>query len=451
MNPTQIIWPWDTPAWSKIRKIATTPIHSIADMDSAISGLRGGSRPRHFIDLFHLYDTIEPTQAPGTAHFMEFLLPMLQKLIENGPKTLRSSSGACPARPLFVGQKTNILVPRIVAATIIACMWFDLWNYHYIPAELIGDFPECSFTNIIVNKNIPALQCLLVYFEKIHTIINGPNGASAMRRSIIIARHICTTPPRWADGMSSPICNVTIAPIGTAAPDHAKLQVISAHEFIGGDAFRSTLCTEETALLMRPEALVCMFYCGRIDTHDAIVLIGAEKMSILDGYGANVRFCGAVDTALPTEEIGKSSSGIEVLRHALVFIDASPKTSGISQFITNFDRDLNKAYTGMSFRFSNNRETISTGYWTYAFNASHIQLKFIQQVLAASAAGIDILFQPLTQDVADSTTIFVDWMKTQGMTVGELYRRYIDRIGHDCTTGPHSRLTDLDLFALLMD
>jgi poly(ADP-ribose) glycohydrolase len=235
--------------------------------------------------------------------------------------------------------------------------------------------------------------------------------------------------------------------LGKVDDSPVKIHVDFANEYLGGGLFSNIMSQEEILFLVRPECLVSLLFCHRLGTTESVCIFGAEKFSQYTGFASNVRFVGDYNDETP---LGYSRDNTEVmLQHVLVCIDASKKTSGIAQYIDDFDREINKAYCGFS-AVPLLGESVATGNWGSGSFGGNMSLKFIQQVLAASQAGRSIVYYPFVRDFEDKLIPFAEWLQNNNLTVGKLYTMYKDLM-KKCYKGPNSRLSDLDIFESLMD
>ncbi len=454
MQHQTIIWPWESKKWPTIKNKILDKINSIVDMDSRISSMYNGKlRPRQLSELFTAYFSNDnPHKQITQEHFVEKILPTMQRLIENGPKTFRKFV------PRTVCSETNLVMNRIQVATCLSCMWFGLFNYPYLKnsaaksaqqsAQLtLDDFSDPTFINIFINQNLFSLQCLIGYFTKVEEYVNNPSDDVRTRFSagkIIIKRSVLSESEDWSHS-TKPI-NVKIMPIGVDLQP-CKMRIASAHEFIGGEMFGGAISHDELMLLTYPECLVVTLFCSKLCTNDSVVIMGPEKFSKHTGYGSGVRYAGSWSDET---QMGYSADETEVMiQTAVVFIDASQQTSINSQIIDNFVRDLDKAYCGFSALSFKKTECILGGNWSYGFNGNNMQIKFIQQVLAAGQSNKQLVYAPFGHEFEDTATIFADWLIRSKMTVGDLFRAYL-QLCRDYLDDKNMR-RDLDIFNHIMN
>ena len=156
-----------------------------------------------------------------------------------------------------------------------------------------------------------------------------------------------------------------------------------ANQYIGGGTLNGGCVQEEILFAIEPEAIVSLFFMEVMDDNDAIAIFNTIQYSKYDGYGWDFIYTGC---AIDDKNIKKNR---------IIAIDAICVGSYGSYFAikNEINRDIHKAYVGFSLAQSDNDipKTIATGNWGCgAFNGNH-ELKFIQQWIAASYAGIERL------------------------------------------------------------
>lgn len=459
MSHQHLIWPWETKRWVEIKKKTCEKINSIVDLDGRLSSVFIGIlHPRQIIELFNTYYRDEDYTRDRIPQdvLIGKIIPCIQELIEMAPKTFRGFN----SRLLISGSNGNVVLNRLQVATIIACMWFGLFNYNYVSKGTISieEFPEPTLVNVFTNRNIFVLQCILGYFARVESYINDTNEDNRTkfnRGRIIIKRHFIEEDVDWV-GSNIPITEINIKetvytntdnPVkvihNNADDSSAKLHVAYSHEMIGGKLFEDIITQEEIIMLVRPECIVATLFCAKMNESETITILGAEKISQYFGYGSSVKYAGNFIDSAPNGYSADKTE--ELLQRAVIFIDASSRTSSSAQFIHDFDRDLKKAFVGFSSLKFSKVEKIASGNWTYGFNGNNMQIKFIQQVIAASAAGKSLVYYPLGRDFEEKLLPFVDWILRNRVTVGSLYNLY-KKIMQKYHYDQHARLNELDIF-----
>ncbi len=459
---TKIILPWHTRRWREVCPQITERMNSIIDLDTVLTSLSSAQpgpadsklRPRQFSELFNMYSMDEryATHRITADDVVHRILPCMQRLLVEAPKLFKGFD----ARALTVSgcnmsqnrglQTMNIVLTRPQVATLITCMWFGLFDYDYVTKgeHTVDDFPvPMLLPNICNSHNVFALQCLLTYFDMVSTSIMNKDFASGV---VILkrARAPDTAPVDWVNS-TTPICHIEVSKEMYVDREQAPILTAFAHEYIGGDMFKQASPTqEEIMLLIFPECLVSTIFCAVLDPTSTLAVYGAEKLSAYGGYGASTSYIGRhIDDA----ERGKVGHDLMIQR-CIVFADASPKTSIKSQFIDDFMRDLDKLWCGYSAAWPSHDGTpVVGGNWSYGFNGGSMQVKLLQQILAASQAGKTLIYCPVGA-ITDRLGEYLFYLRNEDyeFTVGGLVRAYL-KVMDDVYTGPSSRLHDLDLMS----
>ena len=204
------------------------------------------------------------------------------------------------------------------------------------------------------------------------------------------------------------LCDIKIIEKGSLFDGDATYGVDFANMYIGGGVLNGGCVQEEILFAIEPEAIVSMFFMEVMGDNDAIRIDNTIQYSKYTGYGYNFKYDkSAVDI--------KDLSTIK--KNKFIAIDASVQYSGKYGILDkdNIFRDIHKAFVGfnlVNFEENQNSEdiienkkteekvkilkkkeekSIGTGNWGCgAFGGDH-ELKFLQQWVAASFAGIERL------------------------------------------------------------
>lgn len=452
-----IIWPWNVVSWESVKeKIINQPFTSIIDLDNRISTKsKGRIKLRSIAEIFRLNPNIVDVK-----FLIDDLLPFMQKLLDVAPKTFKNIKTHILRR----GESSNLAFNRLQAATIMVCLFFDILDYNYITAgkTSIDNMPFMTMENIIEKNNVFAMECLIAYFHHVYCIMLSNDDDERMLfniQQIIIIRQT-SRPPAWHEsnlpleveiiGSTNPSVNPNANPSANPSTNLStnlstnRCSVVYSGEYVGGESlFDGPMSQEMISMLTYPEIILASMFCESIDHNEAIAVVGATLVSGHTGYGNSISRISTTDTV----PIGHNVDYTEAARQRiLIFIDASPRMSGKSQFITDFDRDLNKAYSGFTLgKFTT--QSICTGNWTHSNMGNNIQLKFIQQLLAASLCNKKLLYIP-NSGFNSSFTEFIDWLKRTNINSGTLYIHYKKIISQ---MNNYSRLNDMDIFKCLID
>lgn len=291
----------------------------------------------------------------------------------------------------------------------------------------------------------------------------------------------------WAK-VDKSICDVSLGD-GDATNAPCKVHVCGIGALLGDFAFEkiATLSHETVTLFLRTESLVSLLFCGVIrdsDTHSSSLHIyGAQKFSDTTGIGSSLRYAGPFREGLGKGTIivapgdlhvamGGGSGAVargppatpdtgtddtvaslaklydegpnaerELLRRGasggiagtysfykivVMMIDASSSASVKCQYISQFDRDLNKAYGGFSCYGSVG--AVASPAWNSGRYAGNLGVKFLQLLLAASASGVSLVYYSPVKEFEQTIEDFIDYVHREGLTCAGVYARYREKL-----------------------
>ena len=129
---------------------------------------------------------------------------------------------------------------------------------------------------------------------------------------------------------------------------------------------------EEILFVIKPECLISMLFCAKMDDNEAIIIKGAERFSDYSGYGMSFQW--KSDHRDKTQWDDTTNS----LKREIIGIDAIMGSRGGGQFSPNiFERDINKAFIGFS---NQGNRAIATGNWGCGAFGGDLHLKAFQQM-----------------------------------------------------------------------
>ena len=164
-----------------------------------------------------------------------------------------------------------------------------------------------------------------------------------------------------------------------------------ANKFIGGGVLEGGCVQEEILFAIQPEAIVSMFFMEVMSNNDAIRIDNTIQYSNYSGYGHKFKFeSSAIDA-----NNNKINDLNNIKKYKIIAIDATIQYNLFDRNIKqeSIKRDIHKCLVGFNLVHfeedeKNEEISIATGNWGCgAFNGDH-ELKFFQQWVAASFAGI---------------------------------------------------------------
>ena len=352
----------------------------------------------------------------------EFLkyYPNLQKLVFNIKEIL-------PIRVPFLkkySKNKKITLTRRQAALIFLLSFFGC-----IQQKKINGFNVWYrlFQNTI--KDMEFGRCFLNYLTTIGKWLQQNNPI--LEDNIIYLRNNIQDMTIYSK-KEIDLCEIKFFEKDSMFNGEASYCVDFANKFIGGGVLSKGCVQEEILFAKEPEATVSMFFMEVMDDNDAIGIFNTIEYSETTGYSDTFRF----------EKTAITDDLLKIKKHNLIAIDALININYIQNYLNyqnqknqnflfyqnyqnnnfrnyqnknfqinsnylhnsnlqnnnnnlinqkEFIRDIHKAYVGfnlINLDGNNLEKTIATGNWGCgAFGGNH-ELKFIQQWIAASFAGV---------------------------------------------------------------
>ena len=213
------------------------------------------------------------------------------------------------------------------------------------------------------------------------------------------------------------LCDIKVVEEGSLFDSEAKFYVDFANQYIGGGVLSGGCVQEEILFTVKPEAVVSIFLMRKMDDNDAIRIDNIIQYSNYSGYGRTFKF---EDDA--TKDITK------IKKYNIIAIDAVCTYSSGGVDKESVERDLIKAYVGFNLiNFDDEKvitmtKTIATGNWGCGAFGGDFELKFLQQWIAASYAGVKKLYY-YTFDKKEMADVIKNCEKIKLFSVKDLYMK----------------------------
>ena len=212
------------------------------------------------------------------------------------------------------------------------------------------------------------------------------------------------------------LCDIEIIEEGSMFNTKAKFCIDFANQYIGGGALSGGCVQEEILFAVEPEAIVSIFLMEVMNDNDAIRIDNLIQYSNYSGYAFSFKY---EESAIKDEQ--------NLIRHNIIAIDAVCSYSGgVSK--SSKKRDLIKAYVGFNLINFDDKDvlklekTISSGNWGCGAFGGDYELKFIQQWLAATYAGVDKLYY-YTFGRKEMNNVIKNLEEMKSLDVNDLYLR----------------------------
>lgn len=366
--------PWDMPTWgttlSRFTHTLKHPPHTAADLDAL-------THTQFFTNIQSEY----PTEVASFLHVYPFICALIldTKGIFESRRVPLLQTRTCGKAELTRRQ----------AACLLALSFFGDYG---VGGETYNIFTVRQVLAIPCGEHVLSIGvCYLNYLTNVgRWLQRGPECADLLSERVTYMRH--SIQPFPLDAQRVPLCPVKVVEQGSLGSSPANYHADFANKFIGGGALQGGCVQEELMFARQPELACAMAFMEVMDATDAIRIDNALCHSLTSGYAATFKFEG---NALG--EPGAARKGGRVPR--VVAMDAV-----IQGHEEQFDqavigRDVHKAF--VCFQLAANPErmgvakdvpaTVATGNWGCgAFGGDH-ELKFVEQWIAASLAGVEEL------------------------------------------------------------
>ena len=284
---------------------------------------------------------------------------------------------------LKTGQNGQIILKRKQVALLFLLSFLDLL---YVEEKKNMNLFEVS--DLLNKKNDCAVEfgrSFLNYLTDIGKWISENNPI--LDEQIIYLRRNINSKEYLEKQEDIKLCDLIVNSKASLFNGTASYCVDFANKYIGGGVLTGGCVQEEILFCVEPEAIVSLYFMEVMDDNDAIGIYDTIQYSDYKGYGYKFTYNGCLI---------KEKTPIK--KHRIIAIDAlsmkySFKFIKGRSLLDDIKRDIHKAYVGFSLaNFDKNLEkTISTGNWGCGVFGGNHELKFIQQWIAASFAGVERL------------------------------------------------------------
>ena len=305
--------------------------------------------------------------------------------------------------------KINLKLTRKEVALIFLLSFFNLIDLGQEKFHYTNSF--CVFRILFSSMTIEFGRCFLNYLTIVGKWLSENNPILDekivyIRESLKLNEEIFKKEKK--------LCDINIYEKGSLFDGDDSYFIDFANMYIGGGVLEGGCVQEEILFAVQPEAIVSMFFMEVMSENDAIRIDNTIRYSEYSGYGRSFKF---TKSAIDMNNINS------IKRNKFIAIDACVQYQfGYGYMDTRvIKRDIHKAYVGFNLiNFDQNKKeitcenkqdveiqnkaivkneenknfgekSIGTGNWGCgAFGGDH-ELKFFQQWIAASFAGVERL------------------------------------------------------------
>ena len=295
--------------------------------------------------------------------------------------------------------------------------------------SFFGCFPENTNSNlnsfyvskVLYAQNGPQFEfgrCFLNYL----TIIGGwlAENNIILDEKITYVRQCISRESNDFENMNYiNLCEVNIVPQGSLFNSDSNYFVDFSNKYIGGGSLNGGCVQEEILFATQPELLIAMVFMEVMDENDGIGIYDTIQYSAYNGYGKDFTFlCSNI----------KGTNNIK--KYRIIAIDAGFKdkflnNSNMQIYQDIIKRDIYKAFAGFNLtNFEMGFEkSISTGNWGCGVYNGIFELKFLEQWIAASFAGVQRLdYYTFGKEEMQNAINCYEFIKNKFVTAANLYR-----------------------------
>ena len=232
-------------------------------------------------------------------------------------------------------------------------------------------------------------RCFINYLITIGTWLSRRDPI--LKENIIYEREFINRNDTRLENMNLiKLCPVNFITEGSLFEGNSSYCVDFANKQIGGGVLIGGCVQEEILFAVEPEAIIGMLFMEEMHECDGIGIFNVIKYSKYEGYRNSFEFKG-------NNVLNDFSSKIK--KHRLIAIDASDRKDSKLNQVTNeiyqqyINRDIYKALAGFNLinRDWGYEKSLATGNWGCGIYEGIPELKFIEQWIAASYAGVERL------------------------------------------------------------
>lgn len=286
-------------------------------------------------------------------YFFGNVLPRMADLAFRLPDLLKdhvddnSLGNGTNLRVLIPQEPGIIFLSQELVAAVLACAFFCLYPSKFREQARLPYFNFDRLFSAICSKDANQEQkmiCIVHYFSRVCQEM--PKGMVSYERKVLGRRGSCESckvlePDEnyWSSSLL-PLCPVQVFDSGSLEDQKSNaLEVDFANQYLGGGVLFHGCVQEEIRFLISPELIAGMLFMPAMHKNEAIEIIGAERFSCYEGYGASFRFTGDYIDNKPRDLQSRRAT-------CIVAIDALEQP-GKHQFKKSLMlREANKAFCG---------------------------------------------------------------------------------------------------------
>jgi len=408
--------------WNRVSAVlapAAFPVSGTSDLEELMLSVlpidaQRQDIPTELESLLHVIDYI--LNDAERKEFFERTLPWMRQTVVDCP-TVHFPPGS--AIPLLRQNESSIVrVTAEQAAALMCCAFFSLFPFRHRfasrqtqpSAEMqryAGMLPNFNFGFLfgvggVSNRH--KIRCLIEYFMIRAAEAARPVADSAPTFVVEVTRHVAAALPNFRECTLPISKSVTVQDNGAIEDCTGWLEADFANKLLGGGVIGRGCVQEEIRFAINPEMFIARLVCEQLLPNEVVYMTGTRQYSLYKGYADSFTFAGRCPppTRTPVPVATSSPKPRAMVDVAIVAMDATnynqwnlkPEHQFFPQWVA---RDVGKAaiaFSGspLSAHPSVSNGPVVTGNWGCGAFGGDLELKFLQQLCAASAAGRPMIY-----------------------------------------------------------
>jgi len=442
--------PWESTKWIACRNSISGKITNIGELETKLMNLNAsitGFRREHVSRMFTRYweDANDANGHITREKFMEKILPTMQELALNSAKYFKSTR----MFPLYKDSPPRLALNRLQVACLIIHMWFGTFKYKYIAGADLEKYQIPCFAYMFTHENYTVFRSIMAYFNAVYeNMIDAELKKNFEAQIVIYERKVLPGEPSWLDA-AMPICPVEFVPLDKINEVvGGDIYAAPCGELLGGQDLHVVTTREIAHMCIYPESMVLYLIAHSLEGDEIYGVTGAQRINLFSLTLGTCRYiCPDRDSHSPVGIRGN----VKMIRRVIVFMMASRSPKTKMQMINHFDEDLNTAYNAFSiYPEAGGIRAIVSPHWAYERVMANAQIKFLQLLMAASAAGRRLIYLYDNDELREYAEALLDFIKTNKITIAKLYTMY-GQMMPQFDSGMWSQANDLNILSLITD
>tara|TARA_B100000780_G_scaffold172237_1_gene120604 strand:- start:364 stop:2163 length:1800 start_codon:yes stop_codon:yes gene_type:complete len=367
--------------WDFIRKVLTSPINNISDVDTIITNFSSLDQQKRVCTFFTTVPNSPPKEVQ-TFNFERFYtvgLPFMIQVALQMPLLFPKQIPIHKMRSSWVEKgklgRLSYSLTRIQCACLLAHSFFGSLKR---PENVQPNDFRFTVVDLFLGTAVsPNSACTFLNYFSVLGELGIEQVSIESKENVLTFERLGYKkgPSPWNWEKSTKLLSKVKIVDGDISQCKADVHVEFANAFVGGGVMTGDAAMEETLFLVKPELMVAMAIENRMVDEEAIRISGALQYSKTKGFGQDFEFDG--------DYIIENTPRNDMPPPCICAIDAI-RGGGPALTKGGMLRDMNKARIGFE-----GANILATGHWGCGAYGNNHNLMFLKQWLAASQADVE--------------------------------------------------------------